>query len=255
MQTHAIALILLIGFSLFSCSGSRKAIKPIGTVLEKEELLLWVHNSEIDPEWFSAKGKVLYKSDYDQIRFTINVRVRKDSVIWMNVKKLGIEVARILVRSDSVFVLDRLGNGFVADDLSFIAKEYNVPVDFLQMKNLLLGNPHALYDSMDVVLDSQYYNLQYENSEERLNLWFNNWNFTLAKEEFQDKAQSNLLNMQLFEYNSIGDSILFSTKRIVDISGPDFDDFFLNIQLLNLEFDVPKTIKFHIPDHYERINP
>ena len=60
-------------------------------------LLKKMNQQEVDVDWFSSKAKIKYSDQYDRIGATANIRMRKDSVLWMNVKKAGVEAFRIKI--------------------------------------------------------------------------------------------------------------------------------------------------------------
>jgi hypothetical protein len=76
--------------------------------------------------------------------FTLNVRMVRDSVIWMSISPaLGVEAARILLTPDSVQVMSKLpGSRFVFQgNYNQLEDAVQAPVSFDLMQDLLLGQP------------------------------------------------------------------------------------------------------------------
>ena len=76
--------------------------------------------------------------------FTMNVRMAKDSVIWMSISPaLGVEAARVLLTPDSVQVLSKLpGSRFVfLGNYDVLSEAMDAPVSFELLQDLLLGQP------------------------------------------------------------------------------------------------------------------
>jgi len=76
--------------------------------------------------------------------FTLNVRMARDSVIWMSISPaLGVEAARILLTPDSVQVMSKLpGSRFVFQgNYNQLEDAVQAPVSFDLMQDLLLGQP------------------------------------------------------------------------------------------------------------------
>ena len=95
--------------------------------------------------------------------FALNVRLAKDSVIWMSISPaLGVEAARILLTPDSVQVLSKLpGARFVFQgNYTMLEKAIQAPVSFALVQNLILGQPLMLDREIDTyvskVQDQQY---------------------------------------------------------------------------------------------------
>ncbi|GEO03808.1 hypothetical protein AAE02nite_14720 [Adhaeribacter aerolatus] len=77
----------------------------------------------------------------DKISTNINIRMRKDSIIWISVvPALGIEAARIRLTQDSVHLLNRLKKEYFAGDYSYIKQKYKVDVTYDLLQAILLGN-------------------------------------------------------------------------------------------------------------------
>ena len=79
--------------------------------------------------------------------FTLNVRMAKDSVIWMSISPaLGVEAARVLLTPDSVQVLSKLpGSRFVFQgNYAMLEEAVQAPVSFDLVQDLLIGRPLML---------------------------------------------------------------------------------------------------------------
>jgi hypothetical protein len=72
------------------------------------ELLAKVDQNKIDFNTFSAKIKVDYtNSKGKQPNFIANIRMLKDSIIWVSLSNdIGIEGIRVLISKDSIKILE-----------------------------------------------------------------------------------------------------------------------------------------------------
>ena len=81
--------------------------------------------------------------------FTMNIRMAKDSVIWMSISPaLGVEAARVLLTPDSVHMLSKLpGSRFAfLGGYDVLSEAMEAPVSFNLVQDLLLGQPLMLQD-------------------------------------------------------------------------------------------------------------
>ncbi len=93
--------------------------------------------------YLNGKGKVHFKhKDTDQSA-NFNLRVRRDSAIWLSGSLIGIEGVRALLTPDSVRVINRLGKSYFAGDYAYLSQLLSVPVSYPQMQALLLGDYQA----------------------------------------------------------------------------------------------------------------
>ncbi len=69
------------------------------------------------------------------------VRIVHDSLIWISMRKFGLEVARMMLSKDSVWMLDRINSRYFAGDYRFFLSQYRQEADFNMVEALLLANP------------------------------------------------------------------------------------------------------------------
>jgi hypothetical protein len=84
--------------------------------------------------------------------FKATVRMARDSVIWASITPaLGIEVARLLIRPDSLFLLSKIpGNAFyTAEPLDRLQAWTGADLDFRDLQDLLSGRPLSLDPKSD----------------------------------------------------------------------------------------------------------
>ncbi|RIV27331.1 DUF4292 domain-containing protein [Fibrisoma montanum] len=97
--------------------------------------------AEIDFKYLVAKSKVSFKSkDQDISNANVNLRVRKDSVIWFAVTGLGLEVARGMITRDSIHILDKIHKEYAAYDFPTLSRQFNFNLTFDLLQALIVGN-------------------------------------------------------------------------------------------------------------------
>jgi hypothetical protein len=106
-----------------------------------QELMDKLDQHSFKSDWISAKASVSTKGNGNETSFTINMRARKDSVLWISITPLlGIEVARVLVTPDSVKVMDRIHSTYQVNSFEAINKILQLRVNFEIVQSLLWGN-------------------------------------------------------------------------------------------------------------------
>lgn len=96
---------------------------------------------EIDFNYFNSKAKVNYDDGKSSLGFVVNIRMKKDSIIWMSaLAPFGLEAARALITRDSVKIMDRLNNRYEEYSISWLKQNFNADLSFENLQNLLLGN-------------------------------------------------------------------------------------------------------------------
>jgi hypothetical protein len=111
-----------------------------------------MHRNEFQFNWFSAKLECEASDDSSQVAFDVNLRMCRDSVIWMLVTDpvVGIKVARVLITRDSVKFIQYglLGNPdrCFQGDFIFLSQLLQTDVDYDMLQSLLVGNSVSFYE-------------------------------------------------------------------------------------------------------------
>lgn len=93
-------------------------------------------------EWLTAKMDIEAQSNEQYFNdLSGQLRMRKDSIIWLNVTAtMGMEVLRVKISNDSVWILNRLEKSYLSEPLDIIAAQLGIPVSLPLVQALLLDN-------------------------------------------------------------------------------------------------------------------
>jgi hypothetical protein len=112
--------------------------KPAMMILKQNEKS-WQEYKQLG---MKIEGYTLNKED--NIDFKANVRINRDSAIWMSISPaLGIEIARVLILSDSLKVLSKIpDNKFpYISDIAALEEFLHFDLDLEDLENLMAGRP------------------------------------------------------------------------------------------------------------------
>ncbi len=260
IPSSGFSIITLLWFCclLATCKSIKQVASPIGAIknLPADSLVQHLLDNRIEADWLSAKARVTFRGEKKTQKANLNIRLRKDSVLWMNVKKLGIEGARILITLDSIYIVDRIHKEYVVTDFSMLQDQYHLPADFNTLQNVILGNPLLLSGvKLTTQTDSttQHHLASSDDAEPTRDYWLNGWSKVLEKMVFLDFRNNRKVKIEQSDYRELDKSENFSYFRSLNMSSPQSGDLTIEINLSKVEIDVPKTIRFEIPDHYVRI--
>ncbi|GAA3923539.1 DUF4292 domain-containing protein [Hymenobacter algoricola] len=130
-------VLLWVAVMLGGCSPKILPARSAATTPAKAAELVKANN--VDFRYLKAKGKIKIDMPGVQQTANLNLRMRKDSVIWLSVS-LGIEVVRAYITRDSIQVLNYLQKEYYGGNYSYLSERLNVPVNFEQVQAALLGN-------------------------------------------------------------------------------------------------------------------
>lgn len=246
-----IFILFLSVLLLYSCK-TRKSPTSLKTKSAKF-LLKKLNNQQLDAEWYSSKAKITYRDQQQGIKFSASIRMRKDSVIWMNVKKLGVEAARIQITKDSIYIINRLDKNYIISDFKYIEDRYSLPANFETLQNLLLGNPVIITaDNKTADTKELNYILKANNDQIKNEYWLDGATFLLTQMSFDEQEQKRNLSVQQSGYEEIANLGNFPKERDILVESRETGNISMSIALSKIEINTAKSIKFKIPDHYER---
>lgn len=253
-----ITLFLSLAF-LTSCSTSRQLQSSETTSLKLKKrsakyLKKQLKAKELDVEWLSARARITFKDPSQTRKFNANIRMRKDSIIWMNVKKLKVEAFRILITTDSIYVIDRLEKKYFVEDLQLIEEKFNFPGQFQALQTAILGNPYFFdQQKLSANIANQQYQLTGDNAVRTKSDYFlNGQSYTLEKMSFWDVERDRKLNILLQEYAPVLEAAFqFAYNREFIVESEETGNATIKMKFSKVELNVPKTIKFSISSRYK----
>lgn len=249
-----ICIALFVGLSfLSSCSAARRGGKLAKKEMDASFLLKQLARQKLQPEWFSARTNIAYDDGSQSFSATATIRMRRDSLLWLSIKKLGFELARVQVTTDSVYVLDRINNEYAVEGLQFLSESYGLPANLSHLQDVILGNPVFL-DSKGLQVEplGPSYHLMGRGLPLESDYWVDASGFLLRKMAFNDKKNGLQVNMLLEEYGEAPGDQKFSYLRRLEMDGQHSGKARVEMKFSKLDTEAPKNIRFEIPDRYTR---
>ena len=248
-------LFLLLSLLLATaCNPARRAkdgkLKPKSEKYLMKRLLA----NQVNAEWIGTKAKVSYRDEYTKQSFTAYVRMEKDKAIWMSFKKFGFEAARALITPDSIFVLNRLNNEYLAKPFSYAQREFRLPVGYDGLQAMLLGNPVFFSKKSETGVDEDRFLLTQKTDNLVAKYWLDGLKISLREFFVEDFRNKRTLTYKISDYQSLPDKQNFSYFRRLNLNSPDLGDMQVVIDFTKVEIDVPQKMSFSVPDRYERID-
>lgn len=278
----AFLLLPLLAFSLYSCRTTKRpplartADSLARVELSKSQvrgprtLSQLMHKSEFNYDYLSSKFTADVTMDGQSNSFNVNVRAKKDSILWMSFSLLGIEGARMIATVDSVKFIDRINKKFFAGDYNYISQLVNTEVDFELMQSVLIGNSVEFYDEdekLKASIDSSYHLLStirrkkikrlLNKAPENVNfkelvqrIWIVPQNYKIAHIVINDFNSSRTFQADYTDFQMV-DSLLFPFKATFLIAAQKNIQVLINYSKVLKE--KPQSFSFSIPEGYDKI--
>src|SRR5688572_28580428 len=115
---------------------SKKVVTPIATVPPKTTLNI----EEIDFDYFQGKARMILRDANKEREVKANIRIRKDSVIWMTFSVIGVQGGKALINKDSITIVSTVDKEYYVFDYAELSKRYNFDINFNVIQSAMLGN-------------------------------------------------------------------------------------------------------------------
>jgi hypothetical protein len=264
-------VVIFVVFSLFvfiQCTSNRKIIKqPI-----KEEGADFVFNrlkkNELRYEILNIKFNANVILNKKNFSFSGNLRIKRDSVIWLSLSPaLGIEAFRLMLTPDSVKLLNRINNTYIASNFQFIYDFFKTTVEFDMLPAFLAGNDFPYYENnkFKVSIDNQKYLLstigrrklrKIAKNDENMkiflqNIWLSPETFKITKMAINEIDNNKKLEVNYGDF-IVTNNQLFPSLLKFEITGK--DHVIINIKYNKVVIDEKVEFPFNVPDKYVKIN-
>ncbi len=218
-----------------------------------KNLVKEMKSGHLEVDWYAAKARINYDDGANSIGFSGNIRMKKDAFIWMNATKFGFEAARILIRPDSIFVLNRLERTYIANSLEYIEKQYQVPADFTVIQHILLGNPVLYKDKKwKASQEEDRYRLDAVDDSYKNTYWLDG-DLLLKKMRLNQIVQDQLVELAYGDYQKTEDKLL-PESVFIQATGPQKEIYDIKINYTKIVLNEVQKTPFEIPKGYSKMD-
>lgn len=245
---------LLMAVWITSCAPKKVLTDGAGAHVGKEygadKLASKIIESQTAYTWFAGTGQGKIDWDGQRMSATVNVRIYRDSIIWVQISKLGFEVGRMLVTPDSAFFINRLERSYSLYRTIDFLEEYNVPADFDMFSAVFTGGAYVPEHDMPFQLDGTGALVTKANNGANAAYWFDSEAQLIRSTIIDPLARE--WSAGYMDYQPLPSGVLWPFKRsntlVMDGEASVFD-----LEYRSIEVDVPQSFPFSIPSHYEKI--
>ncbi|MCF8369073.1 MAG: DUF4292 domain-containing protein [Bacteroidales bacterium] len=259
-------LFLIIFPILYSCKTSRQIAKGPLKEYGADYLFTKLKENELKFDWIEARFNIDLIIDQKKTNFKGQIRMRKDSAIWVSFSPaMGIEMARLLITTDSVKFINRLNKSYFLGDYRVVNNWLKTNVDYDVLQSILLGNDLTYYEDgkFRASYDSKEYHLvtagrsklkkyiRTQDDAERIyiqNIYLDPETFKITHLKMKElRKETEKLNANYSDFQLLGDQ-LFPYMIQYEIMA-DFE-IFVDLNCSRIELDQPQKFPFKISSKY-----
>jgi hypothetical protein len=196
-------LILLFCVAALMLSCSRKTV-PTSPEGPKRNIAI----EEIDFEYFHGKARINIRDDKKEKDVKATIRIRKDSVIWMDISVVGVSGARALINHDSITIRSNVDKEYFVFEFAELSKRFNFEINYHIVQAALLGN--LLYDKREndkVATDGTFNVLEQLIGSTIIKNYINTASTKLEKVDLKENNSNNSLVINYSNFQNVGTKV------------------------------------------------
>lgn len=214
-------------------------------------LLKQLAKKKIDYTWWGCRAKIRLDSPEEKATFFAKIRMQRDSVIWMSLRKMSVEGARVRITPTQIEILDRQQGHYLKRPFSHLKDRYNLGLSFSDLQDLLVGNP-ILYQNQPLLSSVQgdrYRLATAPNKADVLRIFLSR---EYLLDELSGSQDGNVVEIQYHEYEVLNQQTI-PLKRDIEIETAEDELLTLSMSYSNIVLNEIQKIGFVVPDSYERL--
>lgn len=195
---------LLLALSLFFMGCSKKIVSPVATKNPAAVLNI----EEIDFDYFQGKARMMLRDANKEREVKANIRIRKDSVIWMTFSVIGVQGGKALINKDSITIVSNVDKEYYVFDYAELSRRYNFPINYNVIQEAMLGNLIMDRSADDeVTQESSFFVLKQQSGVGTINVtnYVNAASMKIEKVEMKEANSSNSLTLNYSNFQPVGD--------------------------------------------------
>jgi hypothetical protein len=163
---------------------------------------------EIDFDYFQGKARMILRDANKEREVKATIRVRKDSVIWMQFNVIGIQGGKALINKDSITIVSTVDKEYFVFDYAELSKRFNLEIDYAVVQSAMLGNPIIpRADKDEVAQESSMYMLKQQVGTINVINYVNAASMKIEKVELKEGNSSNSLVINYSNFQPVGDKV------------------------------------------------
>lgn len=242
--------ILLLFFSLFLAG---TAFSQEADSLNYDTVLAKVNANQPAYKTANIRAKMTWADANGEQDFQANIRMVKDSLVWMSLSAMGIEGARALLTPDSIRVINKLTNEYLVRDFSYVQSWLLLPVNFKMFQQIFTGQKLDIGDNAAKAISTEdsLPVLYTETDKLQEKIKVDLINYTVSKILLKDKLLKQDMSITFDGYKNEQGRV-FAYQRDIQVNR-DSATMQLKIDISKLRWDEDLTFPFEISDKYKRV--
>tara|TARA_B100001287_G_scaffold70393_1_gene58036 strand:- start:44163 stop:44948 length:786 start_codon:yes stop_codon:yes gene_type:complete len=252
-------LIFIISIiSISSCSTTKfKGKSDKIKLLSEKKLGDSILSNELIFKWMKSRGTIALQMNQEEEEIDFNLRIKNDSLIWLNISKFKKKIGRAKIFKDSIILaIEYPEKLFYSGSIDEIAKKIGITLSYSFLENLFIGNSYiGSLNKFSYNIKENQYHIQSKIKKEKLvtfQSWINPNTFKSNRINISIPNSKFMFDMFFHEWSRMNGGII--PLRIRAVLKTISSEYTIELIHKNIKFDDPlKFPALNINENYQPI--
>ncbi len=239
--------------------GDTVVIKSLVDTVKKEVVTAEARVNEEDSKmtadelafvYLKAKSRVAWKSGNNTDNYSVDIRIKRDSIIWVNISQAGLTGATGVFNLDHVQLYQKISGEYYNLTYDSLSTMMGFRIDFRLLQSLVVGNQPFKKNNSRVIRENENIIIKQDSGRIKIDNMVGP-NRKLKKLLVRDEPSSNKLTLDFEEFTNLNQVIFpFSSQITLDVKNKEDKRVTTVIQIKYSKvelLDTPLEFPFRIP--------
>ena len=211
------------------------------------------YKNEHDFSTLNIRANAKYEDEKQSHSMNADIRIKKNEIIWINIKFLGIPMAKAMITPTKVSYYEKINNTYFEGDFSMLSNWLGTDLDFNKVQNLFLGKAidDLTKDKWVSEVVEKMFKLSLPNSSDiAKEFYFEGANYLLKKETITQASKNRNLEIRYPSYKE--EKGMFLPNEI-NIKAEQNNKVTIDIEYKNTTFNENLSYPYSVPSGYTAV--
>jgi hypothetical protein len=247
--------IMIILFSLVGCKAKKGIVEgKASDDLTTQKIIENHYASKSDFSTAYIRANAKYKDKNQSLAFSAEIKMKKDEMILVSIRFLGITMAKGLITPSEVKYYEKNGGKFFEGDYTTLSNWLGTDLDFFKVQNMLIGK--AMDDlrkgKYSNLIEDKWYKLQELTDQQNVKSYsFEAINFLIKKQEIEQVQKNRKLIVSYPSHKEYKEAILPLNLLIEAIQNSEKTS--ISMEYNSITFNEQLSFPYNVPSGYEQL--
>ena len=241
--------------ALCSCKTAQPVASTSTTVAETTSAKRVIDAHYAVPRQFTTayiKAGVRYEDAKNKQNVSAEIRIKKDEIILVSIRLLGITMAKALITPQEVKYYEKINGEYFEGDYAALVKFLGTDLDFQKVQNLLIGQAmdNLRTGNFSASSEANLYKLENQGPTTK-QFFFEPEHFWLAKQRIDQPDKQRSMQVTYPDYASYGATV-WPKALLIEALQPKGKTN-IDVEINAVDIDQPLTFPYSVPSGYDRI--